>query len=358
MSRAPTFALRVTLEGSEHWIPPNWARSTSGKITVGCAGGEKSDARDSEVRFKTFLFNVTLPVGEGQTDWAPTESADLSGRRVLIVDNSTTDRVILTEMCTAMKMMVTSCGTGSEAVELTRTSLMENRPFAMALVDRMMPAMDGFETAIYMHGLQPDLGIVMISSELHSADIGRIRDLGFCGHLLKPIRRTELLQLLSKCPSHAAAETSGGTSASIAASSPSNPTRVRTLAAEDSEDNRFLLEAYCGGSIYDLTFAFNGQRALEMLTSETFDIVIMDVQMPVMDGLTATTKIRDLEASRGSKRIPIIAMTANALQEDVTKALDAGCDAHISKPVSKKLFLNALDQWHSVSKMSGSAQVT
>jgi CheY-like chemotaxis protein len=164
----------------------------------------------------------------------------------------------------------------------------------------------------------------------------------------------ELLQQLSKCHSQGA-EAATERSVTIPVSSTSPPTRIRTLAAEDSEDNRFLLEAYCGGSIYDLTFAFNGQRALEMFTSETFDLVIMDIQMPVMDGLTATTKIRDLEAARGSKRIPIIAMTANALPEDVTKAIDAGCDAHIPKPVSKKRFLNILDQWHSVSQMSGSA---
>jgi len=125
--------------------------------------------------------------------------------------------------------------------------------------------------------------------------------------------------------------------------------RVPILVAEDSEDNRFLLQAYCKGSEYELTFAEDGQKAVEVYKAGSFEIVVMDVQMPVMDGLVATKLIRSIESERGGKRTPILALTANVMPNDVVQAREAGCDLHLAKPISKKGFLSVLQQWRPAS---------
>ncbi len=124
-----------------------------------------------------------------------------------------------------------------------------------------------------------------------------------------------------------------------------NSGRVSILIAEDSEDNRFLLEAYCKGTSYDLTFAEDGEKAVAAYREGAFKVVVMDIQMPVLDGLAATRQIRDLESSWGAKRTPILALTANVMPTDVELAHQAGCDVHLAKPISRKGFLNALEQW-------------
>ena len=121
--------------------------------------------------------------------------------------------------------------------------------------------------------------------------------------------------------------------------------RIPILVAEDSEDNRFLLQAYCSGTPYDLTFAEDGEKAVEAFQAGDFKIVVMDIQMPVMDGLSATKEIRSLESKIGRKRTPILALTANVMPQDVVMAHQAGCDVHLPKPISKKGFLGALEQW-------------
>jgi len=124
-----------------------------------------------------------------------------------------------------------------------------------------------------------------------------------------------------------------------------NTERIPVLVAEDSEDNRFLLSAYCKGTAYQLTFAENGAKAVERYLSGSFVIVVMDLQMPVMDGLTATRVIRDRESDEGRKRIPILALTANVMPHDVLMSRQAGCDLHLPKPISKSIFLSALEQF-------------
>jgi CheY-like chemotaxis protein len=115
--------------------------------------------------------------------------------------------------------------------------------------------------------------------------------------------------------------------------------------AEDSEDNRFPLKVYCQASPYELTFVEDGEQAVAAYESHSFDLVVMDVQMPLMDGLTATRQIRNVESAINAKRIPILALTADAHPEDARRAAAAGCDAHLSKPISKKPFLTSLGQW-------------
>lgn len=121
--------------------------------------------------------------------------------------------------------------------------------------------------------------------------------------------------------------------------------KLRILVVDDSEDNRFLIAAYLRDMPYELTFAEDGERALDAYKSHSFDLVLMDVQMPVMDGLTATSRIREFEEQHGRARTPILAVTANALAEDLDRSHKAGFDSHLSKPISKQDLIEAIQRW-------------
>ena len=310
------------------------------KRLVTLMGGDLQ-VRSELGRGTTFCFTVTFPIGAEQASSTLMVPEEIHGKAVLIVDNNEMNRVVLTEMCSAWGMEVTGCNRGVDAVDAVRRSL-NVRPFSLALVDRMMPGLDGFETARQIQLLDPKTAILLISSDSQSGDVARCRELDLAGHLMKPIRRAELLQKIVRALSNAPEPAHA-----IEAWQAPAPTgrRVHVLVAEDSEDNRFLLQAYCKGTNYDLTFAADGERALEAYRESNFDIVLMDLLMPVLDGLTATREIRALEGHCGRKHTPILALTANALLQDATTALEAGCDAHLAKPITRRDLLQALDKW-------------
>ena len=120
---------------------------------------------------------------------------------------------------------------------------------------------------------------------------------------------------------------------------------LRVLVAEDSPDNRLLVQLYMEGSPHSLTFVEHGGEAVDQAACGEFDVVLMDLQMPVMDGLTATRAIRAMELGRGTRAVPILALSANARPEDIESSLEAGCTAHLSKPISKRRLLAALDEY-------------
>jgi len=120
---------------------------------------------------------------------------------------------------------------------------------------------------------------------------------------------------------------------------------LRLLLVEDSEGNRLLVLAYLKKTLYRIDTAENGQVAVEKFLSDAYDLILMDMQMPVMDGFTATREIRRREREEGRMRTPIIALTAYALKEDLQKSLDAGCDAHLTKPISKQVLLEAIREF-------------
>ena len=302
-------------------------------------------ARSELGKGSAFSFDVSLPFGLDQKTQASPHMEEISGKRVLIVDNNPTNRIILGEMCLAWGMLVSLCCSGSEAVEVTHAAFDERR-FDLALVDRMMPGMDGFETAAELKRLDPSVDVFIVSSDSQAGDVARCREMGLAGHLLKPVRRAELLEQIVKSLSHSPLESlDRGTAQPPPKSIQANSKKARILVAEDSEDNRFLLQAYCQGSRYELTFVEDGERAVKAYEAGEFEMIVMDVQMPVMDGLTATRAIRTIEGERQCQQTPIVALTANALPQDIVSARTAGCDAHLAKPISKKAFLSGLEQW-------------
>ncbi len=293
----------------------------------------------------TFSFNVVLPIGVRSKTPTPPELQNMAGKRILIVDDTAINRVVLSDIVSPWGLEVTSCSSGAEAIELAAKAT-AGRQFDLALIDKLMPGMGGFETAGRIMVLQPKAAIFIVSSDNLDGDIARCREMGLAGHLMKPVRHAELLHEITRALSGISQPPEPSVAGfSKTEKSADHTKRRRILIAEDSEDNRFLLRAYCQETDFELTFAEDGKQAVDAYQAGPFETIVMDVQMPVMDGLTAALQIRLIESDRGLERVPILALTANALHEDVKKSLDAGCDAHLAKPISKEDFLSALDRW-------------
>jgi len=217
-----------------------------------------------------------------------------------------------------------------------------------------MPVMDGMEIARRIKD-DPDLRaavLILLTSLQRSEDKEKAKQLGFVQVLFKPVKRADLREAVVQALGHRKlASTLPGTEEGKGAPATTAPDAspqqaLRILLAEDNEDNRTLIWMYLKNTPHEMLMAENGQFALDrFINNGPFDLVFMDVQMPVMDGYTATRAIRSWEKEQGRERTPIVALTAYALKEDVQRSLDAGCDGHITKPLKKATFLNAIAQY-------------
>jgi CheY-like chemotaxis protein len=216
------------------------------------------------------------------------------------------------------------------------------------LLDYRMPGMDGVEVARKAIGegfarLSPrgrDTMILMLSSDDLNFRLARMREAGLETYLIKPVKRAELLEKIGHLLN--------GIDAARSLPEPAEPVEpgdtppLRILLAEDAPDNQFLIQSYLKRLPYEIDVAVNGRIAIAKFKGSRPDLVLMDVQMPEIDGLAATRVIRQWERELGLPATPIIALTASALEEDVKRSLAAGCNAHISKPVKKPVLLAAI----------------
>jgi CheY-like chemotaxis protein/HPt (histidine-containing phosphotransfer) domain-containing protein len=191
----------------------------------------------------------------------------------------------------------------------------------------------------------------MLASDTQPGDAARGREVRLSGIVLKPVARTQLLRIV--CEAMRIATCGAGEPAvPPPVREPGYMSALRILVAEDSPDNRLLIQAYLKGTPYKITFVEDGRRAIEEFSAGEFDLILMDMQMPVMDGLSATRAIRGVELERRARRTPILALTANARPRDMDASHAAGCDGHFSKPISKQRLLEAID---SHARISGRA---
>ena len=207
--------------------------------------------------------------------------------------------------------------------------------------------MDGFQVAERIKAIGYDgMPLLMLTSDDLKIELARVSRLGLDAYLVKPVRRLELFEAIAAAMTRhngdlrPAGEKSAASSAG-ALGAPGRPLRV--LLTEDSRDNRILIRAYLKKSGARVDEAENGLIAVEKAKTEKYDLVLMDIQMPVMDGLEAMRLIRQRERQDGLERTPIIALTASALENDVRRSLDAGADLHVSKPVKKATLLAAIE---------------
>jgi CheY-like chemotaxis protein len=298
-----------------------------GKIWV-----ESELGRGSQFHFTTRVGMADTKVIEVGTI-APAEI--LRGVKVLVVDDNRTNRRILEGMLGRWEMKSTAAQDGEEALAKLFEAQEAGAPFALILMDMHMPKMDGFELIerIRRGKDSSTATIMMLTSAGHRGDAARCQELGVAAYLLKPIRQSELREAIARVLG--AREQKGAipliTRYSLYdAREPSSSLRV--LLAEDNPVNQRLASRLLEKRGHSVVVAANGLEALEMIEKESFDLVFMDVQMPVMDGFEATAAIRKKEASAGV-RLPIVALTAHAMKGDREKCLAAGMDGYLTKPI-------------------------
>jgi len=293
----------------------------------------------------TFYFTAvfTLSITDNISKSLPV--VDLNNLKVLIIDDNATNRFILNEILTLWGARITEADNGIAGIELIKQAKQEGDPYKLVLLDHRMPGMDGFEVAAHIKD-DSELGgmtLMMLTSDNKSGDIARSKKLGISGYMLKPIKRSELEEAIKRALGEkiVADETKNISKAKTDKASRT----CRLLLVDDSSDNRLLIQAYLKNDPYIVDTAENGQVALEKFMTNTYDIVLMDIQMPVMDGYTATKTIRKWEDDTGHRPTPVIALTAYALKDEIQKSLDAGCDGHLTKPIKKITLLETLSSY-------------
>jgi signal transduction histidine kinase/CheY-like chemotaxis protein len=289
-------------------------------------------------RGSCFHFAVPLGITSQRPPRANNVEPVLTGRPVLIVDDSVTNRRILTDMLWLWKMRPTSAASAQEALSYMARAAAIGEPFSLVLTDGHMPEMDGFGLAERIKSAPhlADAVILMLTSGDRLGDVRRCRELGISAYLMKPVRRDELrasivaaltLQPAGRHEGKAALQIEAGPVSSLA-----RKPNLRILLAEDNPVNRQVAVRILEKAGHSVSTADNGRQALNALRKHEFDLILMDVQMPEMDGFEATTAIRLKEQVTGD-HLPIIAMTAHAMKGDEARCLAAGMDGYISKPI-------------------------
>jgi two-component system sensor histidine kinase/response regulator len=296
-----------------------------------------------------FHFTACLGVAEMAVQAPPLSAAPWAGTAVLVVDDNSTNRRVLTEMLRMWQMKPASAGSAAEALTMLHRSAENGHPFSMVLTDVHMPDMDGFDLVERINRSPKLAGpvIMMLTSGEQRGDLARCRKLGVAAHLTKPVRRAELrasiaLALSGKSPGqdqHDATPTFA----------PYSPRRglagsgLRILLTEDNVVNQRVAQRILQNEGHIVVLAGNGREALAALDKQIFDVVLMDVQMPEMDGLEATAAIRQREKGGGT-HVPIIAMTAHAMTGDKERCLAAGMDDYLSKPIHARALLDLVEK--------------
>jgi PAS domain S-box-containing protein len=286
---------------------------------------------DSEVgRGSTFHFTARFQLAEeGPGEKRHVCPAAIHDMRVLVIDDNDTNRLILEEILKSWGMQPVSAAGGREALQALREAHREGNPYRLVLTDAHMPDMSGFALAEAIRR-DPELTstmILMLTSGDQPSDVARCQDLHIAAHLMKPIKQSELLDAIMLATGFSAPDHEGLAAMVLRRGRP-----LRILLAEDSLVNQKLATALLEAQGHQMVVVGNGREVLAALVSQPLDLVLMDVQMPEMDGLEAATAIRMREKTAGG-HVPIIAMTAHALKGDRELCLAAGMDEYIAKPI-------------------------
>jgi len=304
--------------------------------------GGSIDLLSEEGSGSVFTVALELPADQDRPGALPPSSI-LRGARLLVLDDSDLGRAILEKQLGQLGVHVMAAHSGGEAVEKVQAAARGGGAFDAAIVDDHLPDMDGGRVAEILRAdaSLTGLGLVMLSSSGYRGEAAHMRSLGFDAYLVKPVRAESLAGVLSMVLERKRRGERGAlvTRHTVSEASPSHrdepslATPLHVLLAEDNLVNQQVARKMLEGMGATLVVATDGSQALGLLEKSTFDVVLMDCQMPGMDGLEATARIRERERTRGG-HIPIIAMTANALESDRERCLAAGMDDYISKPIT------------------------
>jgi signal transduction histidine kinase/CheY-like chemotaxis protein len=318
--------------------------------------GVDSTAGLGSVFWFTARFHVQP---EGVQPISPIPAA-LQGRRILIVDDHAVNRRLLEQHLRGKDVTYESAEHGLQALQYLRSAVGQDRPFDLAILDTQMPGMDGPEVARQIKA-DPAISatrLVLLTSLGRRGDAKAAQEAGIAAYLTKPIRQSQVYECLSLVLGiSSTADFPVQSSTPIITRHSLTEAELRSrplvLVVEDNPVNQKVAVKMIEKLGYRVNVAGNGQEAVESLALIPYALVFMDCQMPIMDGFEATKIIREQEARRreadnaplGALRVPIIAMTANAMQEDRQKCLEAGMDDYLSKPVASKLLAETLNRW-------------
>jgi two-component system sensor histidine kinase/response regulator len=301
---------------------------------------------ESEVgRGSVFHFTVVVGVfATPEEERVRARFGDLQNLPVLVVDDNATNRRILKDMLTHWGMAPTLAASAAEALALIQKAAQEGRTYKLVLTDANMPEVDGFELASQVKG-HPGYGdvvIMMLSSSGFRGDSALCRKIGLSAYLTKPVKQSQLLDAIMLALGSAAEPAADAPLITRHSLSRSHE-HYSILLAEDNIINQKLAVHVLENRGHKVTVANSGKEALEELERGTFDLVLMDVQMPEMDGFQATAAIRSREAGTGV-RLPIVAMTAHAMAGDRERCLQAGMDDYVSKPLKPIDLFQTIDR--------------
>lgn len=294
----------------------------------------------------TFHFTARFEMDFAAADKPqPAEPVSLRDLRVLVVDDNATNRRILEEILRNWRMRPVLTANADEALAALDRAAAAGEAFPLVLLDAQMPEVDGFMLVERIKANPKIAGsmLMMLSSAAQLSDAQRCRQLGVSAYLTKPIKQSELLDtiVLLLCPGDDLREQVRKIKADFAPAKKEDAPHYQILLAEDNPVNQRvacgILEKHC----HSVTAVENGAEALKALAMQRFDLVLMDLQMPEMDGFAATAAIREKEKTSGG-HLPIVAMTARAMKGDRECCLAAGMDGYISKPVNPKELLSAI----------------
>jgi len=294
-------------------------------------------------RGSTFHFTTRLQrAAEEPQEKRPVRPVFVQGMPVLVVDDNATNRQILEEILKSWGMMPACVSGAQAAVEVLRDAKRAGASYPLVLTDAHMPDISGFTLAEQIRG-DAELGgvvIMMLTSADQQGDVARCEELGIAAYLMKPVKQSELFDAIMLAMGATGLEDGR---AAPAAKRPRVAGPLKILLAEDSFVNQKLAVALLELQGHQTTVVGNGREAVTILGSQHFDAVLMDVQMPEMDGFEATAAIRTRERISGG-HVPIIAMTAHALKGDRELCLEAGMDEYISKPISAEQLYDTLEK--------------
>jgi signal transduction histidine kinase/CheY-like chemotaxis protein len=293
-------------------------------------------------------FHVTVRAGVSAAAPARSAPSDVPHIPVLIVDDEPVNRRILLEMLSRWGMEPRAVENGKAALEALESASREGHPYGLVLLDANMPELDGFSVARAVAERSSLAGttIMMLTSSGEYGDVSRCRDLGIAVYLVKPVARADLREAILRALSTSGSSRRQAAPALAPASARQAPALVRpmrVLLAEDNPVNQRVAVRLLTSRGHNVTLVENGRLAVDAVERETFDVVLMDVQMPEMGGLEATAAIRAREVRTGG-HVRIVAMTAHALKGDRERCLAAGMDDYLAKPVDRLQLFSAVEQ--------------
>ncbi len=299
-------------------------------------------------RGSTFSFTVLFGVAADTDNQKCLVPWNLAGMKVLVVDDNKSFQEILGEILSSFALQVTAVGCGEEALSLLQKTR-DTRPFDLILMDWKMPGMDGFEAAgrIKTEKRFADVPIIMMTAFDRQELADEAKTTKIEAFLTKPIKQSVMFDAIMKVFGEQGAPVAKKNQSISVEKSGKTPRLQgkKILLVEDNSVNRALASAILSTEGVEVAMAFNGREALAAVFTDTYDAVLMDIQMPEMDGYQASIKIREEEARTSRRAIPIIAMTAHAMKGDREKCLAAGMNDYITKPIDTARFFTTLCKW-------------